>query len=186
MNPRLKMALDYGPLLIFFLANSFFGILTATAVNMVTITCAIGIEFAITRRVSPMLLFVGTMVLIFGGLTLWLSDATFFKVKITFIYLMLAALLLGGLLRGHLFLKLILGQALRFPDPAWRTLTWRWAIFFVVLAILNEIVWRNFSTNIWVAFKVFGVTSLSVLFALAQTPFIARHQLEDEPAPPSP
>ena len=186
MNPRLKLALDYGPLLIFFVANMAFGIFTATAVNMVTILAAIGVEYVIARRVSPMLLFVGVMVLVFGTLTLWLSDATFFKIKITLIYLMLAAILIGGLVRGQLFIKLLLGQALRFPEPAWRTLTWRWAIFFVVLAAVNEIVWRNFSTNTWVTFKVFGVTSLSVVFALAQTPFIARHQLEDEPAPPNP
>ena len=90
--------------------------------------------------------------------------------------------LLGGLAFGRLFIKIVLGQTLRLNDAAWRTLTWRWAVFFVVLAVLNEIVWRNVSTNAWVAFKVWAIFPLTLLFAMAQAPYIARHQIEDEPS----
>ena len=98
---------------------------------------------------------------------------------------MFAAVLLGGLAFGRLFIKLLLGQTLRLSEEAWRTLTWRWSLFFLVLAILNEIVWRNVSTNTWVAFKVWRVFPLTLLFAMAQTPFIARHQIETDESPAS-
>jgi intracellular septation protein len=184
MNPRLKMVLDYGPLLLFFVAYMLFGIFTATGVIMAAITAAAAVEFTVQRTVSPVLLVTLVLVLVMGGLTLWLSNDIFLKMKPTILYVLFAGVLLGGLARGQLFIKTLLGSSLRFPDPAWRALTWRWSLFFVVLAIANEFVWRNFSTTIWVEFKVFGVTSLTLLFALAQTPFIMRHQLEEEPAPP--
>jgi intracellular septation protein len=184
MNPRLKMVLDYGPLLLFFFAYMLFGIFTATGVIMAAIAAAAATEFAAQRTVSPMLLVTLVLVLLMGGLTLWLSNDIFLKMKPTVLYLLFAAVLLGGLARGQLFIKTLLGSSLRFPDPAWRALTWRWASLFLVLAIANEIVWRNFSTTAWVEFKVFGVTSITLLFALAQTPFIMRHHLEDETAPP--
>ncbi|HEY4266170.1 MAG TPA: septation protein IspZ, partial [Micropepsaceae bacterium] len=96
---------------------------------------------------------------------------------------MFASTLLGGLVFGRLFIKLMLGQTLNLPEDAWRSLTWRWAFFFMALAILNEIVWRNVSTNAWVAFKLWGVFPLTLLFAMAQTPFIARHQIESDETP---
>jgi intracellular septation protein len=126
-------------------------------------------------------LITGALVLVFGGLTIWLSNDVFIKIKPTILYTMFAAILLGGLAFGRLFIKIVLGQMLRLNDPAWRTLTWRWSAFFLVLAVANEIVWRNFSTNTWVAFKAFGVIPLTLLFAMSQTPFISRHQIEDKP-----
>jgi intracellular septation protein len=140
----------------------------------------------VERKVSPMPLVTGLLVLIFGGLTLWLANDIFIKIKPTILYVMFAAVLLGGLLFSRLFIKLLLGQTLRLPEVAWRTLTWRWSGFFIALAILNEIVWRNVSTNTWVAFKVWGVFPLTLLFALAQTPFIARHHIEDAESAPTP
>jgi intracellular septation protein len=98
---------------------------------------------------------------------------------------MFAAVLIGGLAFSRLFIKLVLGQTLHLSDTAWRTLTWRWSLFFIALAITNEIVWRHVSTNTWVAFKVWGVFPLTVIFAMAQTPFIARHQVEGEQTPPA-
>jgi intracellular septation protein len=127
----------------------------------------------------------GALVLVFGGLTLWLSNDIFIKIKPTILYVMFAAVLLGGLAYGRLFIKLLLGQTLHLPESAWRTLTWRWSMFFVTLAILNEIVWRHVSTNTWVGFKVWAVFPLTLLFAMAQTPFIARHQIEGEEIPPA-
>lgn len=142
---------------------------------------AITIGIIVERKLSPMPLFTLALVLVFGGLTLWLSNDEFIKVKPTILYTMFAAILLGGLRFGRLFIKTVLGQTLRLNDAAWRILTWRWSVFFLVLAVLNEIVWRNVSTNTWVAFKVWGVFPLTLLFAMSQAPFISRHQIEDKP-----
>ncbi|HYK78937.1 MAG TPA: septation protein A [Micropepsaceae bacterium] len=185
MHPLLKLALDLGPLLIFFVANAVFGIFTATAVFMAAMLIVIAIGFAVERKISPMPLITASLVLVFGGLTLWLSNDIFIKIKPTILYLMFAAVLIGGLAFSRLFIKVVLGQTLHLSDPAWRTLTWRWSLFFIALAIANEIVWRHVSTNTWVAFKVWGVFPLTVIFAMAQTPFIARHQIEAEQIPPA-
>jgi intracellular septation protein len=185
MHPLLKLALDLGPLLIFFVANAIFGIFTATGVFMAAMLIVIAIGFAIERRISPMPLITASLVLVFGGLTLWLSNDIFIKIKPTILYVMFAAVLIGGLAFSRLFIKLVLGQTLHLSDTAWRTLTWRWSLFFIALAITNEIVWRHVSTNTWVAFKVWAVFPLTVIFAMAQTPFIARHQVEGEQTPPA-
>jgi len=185
MSPLLKMALDLGPLLIFFAANAVSGIFTATAVFMIAITASVVISFAIERKVSPMALLTFTLVLIFGGLTLWLSNENFIKIKPTILYSMFAAVLVGGLGFNRLFIKYLLGQTLQLADPAWRALTWRWSVFFLALAITNEFVWRNTSTDTWVAFKVWGVIPMTLIFALLQTPFIARHQIEGDKSPPA-
>jgi intracellular septation protein len=185
MSPLLKMALDLGPLLIFFAANTVAGIFTATAVFMVAIMLSIGIGFAIERKVSPMSLLTCALVLIFGGLTLWLSNENFIKIKPTILYSTFAAVLVGGLAFNRLFIKYLLGQTMHLAEPAWRSLTWRWSVFFLALAIVNEFVWRNTTTDTWVAFKVWGVLPLTLLFALSQTPFIARHQVEGDKSPPA-
>jgi intracellular septation protein len=179
MNPLLKLALDLGPLIIFFIANARFDIFVATGTFMVAITIAIAIGFAIERKVSPMPLVTLVLVLVFGGLTLWLENEIFIKMKPTVLYVMFAAVLWGGLIAGRIFLKYLLAQSLNLPDVAWRTLTYRWVVFFLSLALLNEFVWRSFSTDVWVAFKVWGVLPLTFLFVLTQTPFIARHQIEE-------
>ena len=186
MHPLLKLALDLGPLLLFFAANALFGIFTATAFFMVAMIVVIAVGIAVDRKISPMPLVTAALVLIFGGLTLWLANDIFIKIKPTILYVMFAGVLLGGLLYSRLFIKLLLGQTLRLPEMAWRTLTWRWAGFFIALAVLNEFVWRNASTNTWVAFKVWGVFPLTLLFAVSQAPFIARHQIEDAESAPTP
>ncbi len=178
INPLVKMALDLGPLIIFFVGNLMFGIFGATAIFMAAMTVSIAIGFGIERKLSPMPLITGALVLIFGGLTLWLANDIFIKIKPTILYIIFAAVLAGGLATRRLFIKTLLGQSMQLPDVAWRALTWRWIGLFLMLAIVNEFVWRNFSTNIWVAFKVWGVIPLTLLFAIAQTPFIARHQIE--------
>ncbi len=179
INPLLKLALDLGPLIIFFIANARFDIFVATGTFMVAITIAIAIGFAIERKVSPMSIVTLVLVLVFGGLTLSLENEIFIKLKPTVLYVMFAAVLWGGLFTGRIFLKTLLAQSMNLPDAAWRTLTHRWVIFFLSLALLNEFVWRNFSTDIWVAFKVWGVIPLTFLFVIAQTPYIARHQIEE-------
>jgi intracellular septation protein len=179
------MALDLGPLLIFFAANAVSGIFTATAVFMVAITSSIAVSFAIERKISAMPVLTCALVLIFGGLTLWLSNENFIKIKPTILYAMFAAVLIGGLRFNRLFIKYLLGQTLQLSEPAWRGLTWRWSLFFLTLAVANEFVWRTTSTDTWVAFKVWGVFPLTLLFALLQTPFIARHQIEVDKSPPA-
>src|SRR5262245_22299537 len=185
MNPLLKMALDLGPLLIFFAANALSDIFTATAVFMIVMTISIALGMAIERKISPMPVLTCVLVLIFGGLTLWLSNENFIKIKPTILYSMFAAVLVGGLAFNRLFIKYLLGQTLQLADPAWRALTWRWSVFFLALAIINEFVWRNSSTDTWVAFKVWGVFPMTLLFALSQAPFIARHQIEGDKSPPA-
>lgn len=180
MHPLLKLALDLGPLLIFFVVTQTAGIYWGTGAFMITMLIAISIGIAVERKLSPMPLITGALVLTFGGLTLWLSNDVFIKIKPTILYTMFAAILLGGLAFGRLFIKTVLGQTLRLNDAAWRTLTWRWSAFFLVLAVLNEIVWRNVSTNTWVAFKVWAIFPLTLLFAMSQAPFISRHQIEDK------
>jgi intracellular septation protein len=183
MHPLLKLALDLGPLVVFFAANAVFGIFTATAVFMAAMIVVIALGIAIERKVSPIPLVTGAVVLVFGGLTLWLANDIFIKIKPTILYAIFASVLLGGLAYGRLFIKLLLGQTLQLSDAAWRKLTWRWSLFFLALAMLNEFVWRNVSTDTWVAFKVWAVFPLTLVFAMAQTPFIARHQIQSDETP---
>jgi intracellular septation protein len=182
MNPLLRLALDLGPLIIFFTANALGGIFVATGAFMVAVSAALAIGIAVERRVSPMPLITLVLVLIFGGLTLWLENDLFIKIKVTILYLMFAGVLWAGLISGRIFLKYLLAQSLNMPDQAWRTLTHRWCLFFLALAVLNEFVWRSFSTDTWVAFKVWGILPLTLLFVVTQTPYIARHQIEENPS----
>lgn len=183
--PLFKLALDLSPLIIFFAANAYFGIFVATGAFMVAMIAAIAIGFTIERKISPVPLITGALVLVFGGLTLWLQNDTFIKVKPTILYALFAAILLGGLASGRILIKYAFGQAFQLDEAGWRSLTWRWAIFFAVLAVANEFVWRNFTTDTWVAFKVWGIFPLIFLFSAAQIPFVMKHQIEsDETSPP--
>lgn len=179
LSPLAKLAVDLGPLLIFFIAYSRLGMIPATGVFMVATLIAIVISFVFTRHVPPMMWFSALLVGVFGGLTLWLQDETFIKMKPTIVYLCFASVLGFGLLRRRNYLKALLGSA--FPglsDAGWRLLAIRWTGFFLVLAVLNETMWRLVSTDAWVTFKVWGVTPLTFLFALAQFPLLKRHGLD--------
>jgi intracellular septation protein len=178
--PMLKLALDLGPLLFFFVGNALYGIFAGTAIFMVAMLAALVTGVTIERKVSPMPILTAVIVLVFGGLTLWLKNDIFIKIKPTILYMIFAIVLTGGLAFRRLFIKTVLGTALQLPDHAWRVLTWRWAAFFVTLAIANEFVWRHFSTDSWVAFKVWGIFPLTLLFALSQAPFLARHQIPEQ------
>jgi intracellular septation protein len=182
LNPLLKLALDVGPLLLFFFVNTRWGIFTATAAFMVATLISIAVTYALTRRVPMMPLVSAIVVMVFGGLTLYLQDETFIKLKPTIIYASFAALLLGGLLVGRSLLALVLDSVFQLTDQGWKTLTLRWGLFFAAMAILNEIVWRSVSTDTWVAFKTFGFLPLTILFALAQTPLIVRHSVDKKSA----
>ena len=181
--PLLKLVLDLGPLLVFFIANASFGIFIATGAFMAAMVVAVGVGFAIERKVSLVPLITGALVLVFGGLTLWLANEVFIKIKPTILYTLFAAILLGGLMSGRMLIKYAFGQAFQLDNEGWRGLTWRWAAFFAVIAIANEIVWRNFTTDTWVAFKVWGIFPLILLFSVAQIPFVMRHQIADDKTP---
>ncbi|MFZ5610197.1 MAG: septation protein A [Pseudomonadota bacterium] len=179
-NPWLKLAVEFGPLLVFFLANWKAGIFAATAAFMAAMAVAIAYTFATTRKVPPILWVNGAVVGVFGGLTLALEDALFIKLKPTIVNLLFAGALGVGLVFDRPFLKMLFGPA--FPpltDAGWRRLTINWALFFCVLAGLNEVVWRNFSTDFWVGFKVWGIMPLTLVFALSQVPVMLKHQAGD-------
>jgi intracellular septation protein len=178
LNPLLKLVLDLGPLALFFFANSRYGIFAATATFMVAVLAALAVSYILTRHLPIMPVVTAIIVVVFGGLTLFLHDATFIKVKPTIIYALFGAVLLGGLLFNKPLLGVVFDSLFQLTKEGWRKLTWRWAIYFFVLAVLNEIVWRNFSTDVWVDFKVFGVTPLTFVFAALQTPLIKRYAAE--------
>jgi intracellular septation protein len=196
LNPTLKLLLDLGPLVLFFLANSrpalFLplvspilpadiassertGIFVATAVFMVAIVIAFVVSYVLTRHLPVMPLVTAIIVLVFGSLTLVLHDELFIKLKPTIIYLLFGAVLLGGLAFGKPLLGVVFDSVFHLTDEGWRKLTLRWALFFLALAVLNEIVWRTQTTDVWVSFKVFGVVPLTFLFGALQYPLLMKY-----------
>jgi intracellular septation protein len=182
LNPALKFVLDLGPLLVFFWANSRYGIFVATAAFMAAILIALAVAYALTRHLPVMPLVTAVVVVIFGTLTLVLHDELFIKVKPTIIYVLFGGVLLGGLAFGKSLLGIVFDSVFHLTEEGWRKLTLRWALFFLSLAVLNEIVWRTQPTNIWVDFKVFGVVPLTFLFAALQYPLLHKYALH----PPAP
>ena len=180
MNPQIRrLALDLGPLLIFFAAFKYLGIFGATAAFIVAVLVALGLGYLIERRLSPMPLFTAVLVVVFGGLTLYLKNDIFIKMKPTVLYGFFGAVLLGGLAFNRLFIKYVFAQAFELDETGWKKLTVRWGLFFLLLAVVNESVWRATSTATWVSFKVWGIIPLIFLFALAQTPLVIKHQTTD-------
>ena len=173
-----KLLLELGPLVIFFITNAKFGIFVATAAFMAAMVIALTASYILFRRIAAMPLVVGAFVLVFGGLTLWLHNDLFIKLKPTIVNSLFAIFLFIGLAFGKPLLKVLFGDIFQLTERGWRLLTFRWAFFFVLLAILNEIVWRNFSTDVWVSFKVFGIMPLTFVFALSQIGFLQRHQVD--------
>jgi intracellular septation protein len=178
LNPIVKLALDFGPLARFFFANNHYDIFVATATFMVAVLVALAISYFLTRRLPIMPVVTAIIVVVFGGLTLFLHDATFIKVKPTIIYALFGAILLGGLFFNKPLLGMVLDSMFQLTEEGWRKLTLRWALFFFVLAVLNEIVWRNTSTNVWVDFKVFGVVPLTFIFGALQVPLLNKYGIE--------
>ena len=177
MNPQLRrLALDLGPLLIFFAAFKYLGIFGATAAFIAAVLAALVLGYFIERRLSPMPLFTAVLVVIFGGLTLYLRNDVFIKMKPTVLYGFFGLVLLGGLLFNRLFIKYVFAQAFDLDERGWKKLTVRWGLFFLCLAAINEAVWRATSTASWVTFKVWVIIPLIFLFALAQTPLVIKHQ----------
>ena len=189
-GPGARLAIDLGPLVVFFAANALVGIFVATRAFMVAMVAAMIVSQVKYRHISPMLWFSAVMVVVLGGITVWLHDETFIKIKPTIYYTTVAALLLFGMATKRNLLKTVLGSA--YPglsERGWQVLTRNWAIFFIVMAVLNEAVWRTTSTDFWVGFKLWGFLPATFLFALAHIPMLMRHGLELEKAreePPIP
>ncbi len=173
----MKPTAEYGPLAVFLLAYWKWDLLTATAWLMGATVIALGIYYIFSRRVPMMPLVTAIIVGIFGGLTLWLQDETFIKMKPTIVEGLFSAILLGGLLFKRPLLKPLMGHAWPMEDRGWRLLSFRFAIFFAAMAVLNEIVWRNYPTDVWVTFKVFGLMGLTLIFAITQAPLMKRFAL---------
>jgi intracellular septation protein len=203
-NPLLKLVLEMGPLVAFFLSNSkpeWFrpllapvlpaslitgpqsGIFVATAVFMVAMLVSLVLTKTLMGKLPIMPLVSGAVVLVFGGLTLWLQDDLFIKLKPTIVNTLFGTVLLGGLAMGKPLLPYVLDSVFRLTDEGWRKLTFRWGVFFFVLAAINEIVWRGFSTDFWVAFKVWGVMPITIIFAMAQVGILQNYELKDEERP---
>lgn len=180
--PWLRPAADYGPIAVFFLAYVLSDLLWATAALMAATAVVLAMSLTIARRVPLMPLITAGVVAVFGGLTLALQDDTFIKMKPTIVQVLFAAILLGGLALGRPLLKPLMGAAWSMDDRGWRKLTFRFGLFFLAMAGLNEAVWRTQSTDVWVSFKVFGILGLTLVFALAQTPLMRRHHLAAETA----
>lgn len=178
MPPLLKFGVDMGPLLLFVGAVFRFDIWVATAVFMVAFTVAIAVAYAYERRVSAMQGVTGAIVVVLGSLTLFLEDEIFIKMKPTIVNLLFGSVLLAGLFMRRLFIKMLLNEAVRLDDAGWRKLTIRWVGFFLFLAVLNEAVWRNFSTEFWATFKIWGVFPLTLLFGAAQVPLFQKHMVQ--------
>jgi intracellular septation protein len=173
----LRILVEWGPLIAFFIANARGGIFWGTGVFMAATVVALAVSWTLTRRLALVPLIGAVFVAVFGGLTLWLHNDTFIKVKVTLVNVMFGSILLIGLYFGKQFLKLVLGEALKMDDEGWRILTLRWGLFFFVLAALNEVIWRSVGTDLWVNFKVFGILPLTLLFALSQAPLMSRHMI---------
>jgi intracellular septation protein len=178
LDPFLKLALDIGPLILFFAANAKFGIYAATGTFMVAVLLALAVSYVLTKHVAVMPLVTAAIVLVFGGLTLVLHDDLFIKLKPTIIYALFGGTLVGGLVFDKPLLGMVFDSVFHLREEGWRKLTWRWALFFFALAIVNEIVWRTQTTDFWVSFKLFGVVPLTFLFAVLQVPLLTKYAID--------
>ena len=180
ISQGLKTLLEFGPLVAFFAANWWGGIFIATMAIMIVTPITLAINWFITRELAVMPLVTLAFVAIFGGMTLYLQDETFIKIKVTIINTLFAVILLGGIAMKKPLLKFVFGQAMNLDETGWKKITINWGLFFLALALINELVWRNVSTDTWVSFKTFGILPLTFVFAITQLPLMQRHMIEDD------
>src|SRR3984893_543222 len=182
LNPLVKLALDIGPLVLFFAANSRFGIFGGTGTFMIAVVAALLVSYTVTRQWPIMPLVTAIVVVVFGGLTLALHDETFIKLKPTIIYALFGGILLGGYIFEKPFLAILFDYMFHLTPEGWRKLTLRWALFFLALAVLNEAIWRTQSTDFWISFKLFGFVPITFVFAALQYPVLMRYAADPAPA----
>lgn len=174
----LRPVVEYGPIAAFFIAYSIADLFVATASIMVAIALALALSYIMERRIPMIPLITAGIIGVLGGLTLWLQDETFIKMKPTIIQVIIGTVLYSGLLTKRLFLKSLMGAAWHITDEGWRVLTARFALFFFLMGVLNEVVWRTQSTDLWVNFKVFGLMGLTIVFILTQLPLLKRFAID--------
>ena len=184
-HPLAKPALEIAPLAAFFIAYRFAGggeqgLIPATVALMIATSIAVAGYYWLFRKAPVMPLVTLVVVLIFGGLTLWFHDTTFIKMKPTIVNGLFAGALLGGLAFGKSLIRIVLGEAISLSDEGWRRITWVWAAFFVLMAVVNEVVWRNFSADVWANFKTYGSPVIAIIFSIAMTPLLSKYQTTDE------
>jgi len=172
--------LNFGPAVAFYATFKFYGLYPATAAVMVAAVAALVIGLWLERKILPLPLITAVLVVVFGGLTLYLNNDLFIKMRPTMVYALLGATLLGGLIFKQHAIKYVMGIALTLTEDAWRVLSLRFGLFFLGMALLNELIWRNFSLDVWVNYHVFGAMALIFLFSLSQTPFMLKHLVESE------
>lgn len=179
LSGGLKFALEFGPLIAFFAAYKWIDIYAATIVIMVTTTITLAITWFITRKLSIMPIVTLVLVSIFGGLTLYLKDPSFIQIKVTIINGIFAAILLGGWLVKKPLLKFVFGEAMNLDPTGWLKLTLHWGLFFLALALANEVIRKTVSMDTWVTYKTFGILPLTFIFAMTQLPLMQRHMIDD-------
>ena len=179
MKSIFKLLIDIGPLAVLFVFYTRGDLKTAILPFMIATIIAVLISYIIEKKIPIMPTVGAVIILIFGGLTIYFDNETFFKMKPTIINLLFAAVLYGGVILNKSLLRYLLGAALKLQDEGWDILTKRWIGFFIALAILNEIIWRTQTTDIWVNFKVFGILPITFIFTLAQFSTIKKYQIED-------
>ena len=178
--PWLRPLVEYGPIIIFLIAYYVADLFVATASIMLATVFALGLSYILERHIPTMPLITAGIIGIFGGLTLWLQDETFIKMKPTIIQAIFGTVLISGLVLKRLFLKSLMRAAWHITDEGWRVLTVRLSVFFYLMATLNEVVWRTQSTQVWVNFKVFGIMGLTFVFILTQLPLLKQYAIEEE------
>lgn len=171
---------DYGPIAVFFAAYMIWDLLFATAALMGATAISLVTSLAVNKRVPLMPVITAGVVGVFGGLTLWLNDDTFIKLKPTIVQALIGSVLLGGLLFDKALLKSVMGSAWPMDDNGWRKLTRNFGLFFFVMALINEIVWRTQTTDFWVTFKVFGIMAMTFAFSMTQMPILNNHRIEEK------
>ena len=176
-----KFILDLGPLAAFFIGYyKFGGIFAATKALVIVTPLVLVIYWLIFKKIPVMHIVTLIFVLIFGGLTLYFQDETFIKIKVTIINLIFASALFGGVMTGRPLIKYMLGEKLKLTDEGWRKMTLYWAFFFTAMALTNEIIWRNFSNEVWVSFKAWGILGLTLLFTFIQIYAIKDYLIDPE------
>ena len=178
INPVVKLALEFGPLALFFIASARANLYVATATLMVAVVVALPISYWLTRRIPTMPLVTAVAVVVFGALTFYFDNPVFIKIKPTIVNCIFGTALLGGLALRKPLLPILLDTAFHLDQEGWTKLTFRWGLFFLFLAALNEVVWRTQSDVFWAGFKVFGTMPITLLFALSQVPLIMKHEVK--------
>ncbi|WP_417456216.1 septation protein A [Kordiimonas sp.] len=179
-SPLVKLAIDFGPLIVFFASFKLGDIYLATGTFMVASVIAMIASRVLTGSIAPMLKVTFVIVMVMGGLTLYLQDETFVKMKLTVINGLIAAVLLFGLMTGRLYIKMVMELAFEMDDEGWRKFTRNYVAFLVVMAVVNELIWRTQSTDFWVNFKTFGYMGATFIFIMAQMPMMMKYMPDED------